>query len=56
MDDITGLCIGCFRTLAEITAWSRTDDMGRANILVSVNKRRQEPSRQADKFIACVEM
>jgi predicted Fe-S protein YdhL (DUF1289 family) len=51
MDEMNSLCTGCFRTIAEITVWSRTDDMTRANILASVNERRQEHSRQAAKLI-----
>lgn len=42
MDDRNGLCIGCFRTLEEITVWSRTDDATRANILAAVTMRRME--------------
>ena len=42
MDDSNGLCIGCFRTLEEITVWSRTDDATRANILAAVTMRRME--------------
>jgi len=40
MDDLSGLCLGCFRTLDEITVWSRTDDAQRANILAAVTQRR----------------
>lgn len=42
MDAPSGLCIGCFRTIAEITVWSRTDDAHRARILAAIAKRRQE--------------
>lgn len=42
MDTASGLCIGCYRTIPEITVWSRTDDAHRARILASVAKRRQE--------------
>ena len=42
MDSASGLCSGCFRTIAEITVWSRTDDAERARILAAVVKRRQE--------------
>jgi hypothetical protein len=46
MDDRNGLCIGCFRTLEEITVWSRTDDATRANILAAVTVRRMENAPQ----------
>ena len=42
MDDRNGLCLGCFRTLDEITVWSRTDDATRANILAAVTLRQME--------------
>ncbi|MDE2440886.1 MAG: DUF1289 domain-containing protein [Betaproteobacteria bacterium] len=41
MDARSGLCIGCFRTLDEITAWSRSDDITRNEILATVAQRRQ---------------
>jgi predicted Fe-S protein YdhL (DUF1289 family) len=37
----TGLCEGCFRTLAEITDWSRADDADKREILRRVAERRQ---------------
>lgn len=42
MDAKSGLCAGCFRTIEEITQWSRTDDATRACILTAVARRRQE--------------
>ena len=42
MDAASGLCIGCFRTIDEITVWSRIDDAARVNILASVARRRME--------------
>jgi len=42
MDDRSGLCVGCFRTLDEISVWSRIDDTGRLHILAAVAKRRLE--------------
>ena len=29
MDEQSGLCAGCFRTIDEISVWSRIDDAGR---------------------------
>ena len=42
MDADNGLCIGCFRTIDEITRWSRIDDEQRADILAAVARRRME--------------
>lgn len=41
IDTVSGLCLGCFRTLDEIARWSRLDDGARAAILVAVAGRRQ---------------
>jgi uncharacterized protein len=41
MDETSGLCVGCYRTIDEITVWSRTDDARRAAILSAVAERRQ---------------
>ena len=40
MDASNGLCLGCLRTIDEITVWSRADDAQRANILAAVTQRR----------------
>ena len=42
MDPHNGLCAGCFRTLAEIGAWSSLDDGRRLAVLAAVARRRQE--------------
>lgn len=42
MDALSGLCTGCFRTIDEITVWSRIDDARRQDILAAVTRRRQE--------------
>ena len=42
MDAPGGLCVGCFRTIDEITVWSRSDDARRLEILAAVARRRQE--------------
>lgn len=47
MDDASGLCRGCFRTLEEITVWSRSDDRARAAILAAVAQRRADRPQQA---------
>jgi len=40
MDDATGLCVGCLRTLDEIAAWSVLDDDARRTVLASLPARR----------------
>lgn len=42
MDQASGLCSGCFRTLEEITAWSRVGDDNKRAILAAVARRRIE--------------
>lgn len=40
MDDASGLCIGCLRTLDEIAGWSRASDEGKRAIIAAVERRR----------------
>lgn len=40
MDADNGLCIGCYRSLEEITLWARSDDAQRQAILAAVAERR----------------
>jgi len=51
LDDSRTLCIGCFRTLGEITAWSRVDEAERMAILAACSQRKatagQVPPPQA---------
>ena len=42
MDERTGLCSGCLRTIDEIARWSSIDDSRRLSILAAIAKRRQE--------------
>ncbi len=42
MDSATGFCLGCFRTIDEITVWAKIDDVRRLNILAAVARRRAE--------------
>ena len=42
MDEISGLCRGCFRTLDEITSWSRAAVDDKLAILAAVDRRRAE--------------
>jgi predicted Fe-S protein YdhL (DUF1289 family) len=41
MDDATGLCIGCLRTLDEIAVWSELDDDTRREVWVAITRRRE---------------
>jgi predicted Fe-S protein YdhL (DUF1289 family) len=36
MDDVSGLCLGCRRTLAEIAGWSRLSDAERERIMAEL--------------------
>lgn len=48
MDEASGLCRGCFRTLDEIATWASSDDSRRARILAAVARRRQEATAAAN--------
>lgn len=40
IDDASGLCLGCFRTLAEIGGWSGYTPADRAHIMAELPDRR----------------
>lgn len=40
IDDDSGLCLGCFRSLAEIAGWARLGDDARAAIMDDLPARR----------------
>jgi uncharacterized protein len=40
IDPVTGLCIGCARTLEEIAAWSTLDDAARRDVWTAIATRR----------------
>lgn len=40
MDERTGWCLGCHRTLDEIAAWSRLDDAGKLQVWARLDERR----------------
>lgn len=50
MDDVSGLCQGCFRTLEEIAGWSRAAAHERLAILAAVDRRRAEHDPCGDDF------
>jgi predicted Fe-S protein YdhL (DUF1289 family) len=40
MDDESGLCLGCFRTLQEVAAWARLGEAERAAVMAELPSRR----------------
>jgi predicted Fe-S protein YdhL (DUF1289 family) len=49
VDGESGLCMGCFRTLAEVASWSRLDDGQRETIMSELAQRpvRIRPEKRA---------
>jgi predicted Fe-S protein YdhL (DUF1289 family) len=47
MDEATGLCSGCQRTLDEIAAWSALDDDARRAVWIAITRRRDELADRA---------
>ncbi|MFN3611242.1 DUF1289 domain-containing protein [Tepidimonas sp.] len=45
IDDATGLCAGCWRTLDEIAAWGGSDDATRRRIWQAVEARQAAAAR-----------
>ena len=42
IDDHSGFCTGCYRTLDEIAAWSGLDEMDRVRIFRDLTRRRRQ--------------
>ncbi|MFN3815066.1 DUF1289 domain-containing protein [Brevundimonas sp.] len=42
VDGETGFCLGCFRTLSEISGWSRYSDAERSAIMSDLQDRRSQ--------------
>lgn len=42
MDDRSGLCLGCLRTLDEIASWAQASEAEQIAILAAVARRREE--------------
>jgi predicted Fe-S protein YdhL (DUF1289 family) len=40
VDGESGLCLGCYRTLAEVAGWTRLSDAERADIMARLPERR----------------
>lgn len=43
MDERTGLCIGCYRTLEEIARWGAAGNAEKRAILAAITERRASP-------------
>ena len=41
MDEASGLCVGCLRTLDEIALWSVLDDAGKREVRAALDRRRE---------------
>ena len=41
MDDVAGWCKGCFRTLDELTGWSRATDVAKLAVWARVEQRQR---------------
>jgi predicted Fe-S protein YdhL (DUF1289 family) len=42
MDEATGYCVGCLRTIEEIAAWSSLSDAGKREVLALLPQRAAE--------------
>lgn len=49
MDESTGLCAGCARTLDEIAAWSEMNDHEKAHVLARLPERIRQSSLPPDR-------
>ena len=50
IDPVTGLCVGCLRTLDEIATWSVLDDEAKRAVWSMLAARRNETARQNDRM------
>jgi predicted Fe-S protein YdhL (DUF1289 family) len=50
MDEPSGLCRGCFRTLDEIAGWAGANDDTKLRILAAVEKRRADHDPWGEQF------
>ncbi|MGV3580737.1 MAG: DUF1289 domain-containing protein [Methylophilus sp.] len=42
MDDLSGLCLGCYRTLEEIQGWWDLDNTGKQAVIEQANERESQ--------------
>lgn len=50
----TNQCVGCFRTLQEITEWSVLTDIERLDIMVKLKERGDEKTKETANSICAV--
>ena len=55
MDEASGLCQGCYRTLDEIAAWAGAGDPEKILILAAVAQRRSRLDSAADLVCNCTD-
>jgi len=55
LDEASGLCQGCCRTLTEIAAWSSASDPEKTLILAAVAQRRARLDPAADLVCNCAD-
>ncbi len=48
LNDATGLCEGCFRTIQEIARWSNLTEAGRRAVVSAAAARKQQLTHQGD--------
>jgi predicted Fe-S protein YdhL (DUF1289 family) len=49
LDRLIGLCVGCWRSRAEVTAWRDLDEAGRATVIAQLAPRRAKHAPAAAK-------
>jgi len=42
LDPVSGMCLGCFRTMDEIATWIELSDIEKQNVLLNASKRKFE--------------
>ena len=42
LDPVSGMCLGCFRTMDEIASWIELTDIEKQNVLLNAQKRKSE--------------
>lgn len=50
INDATGLCEGCFRTLDEIAVWSQMDNAAKREVWSRITLRAEQSKSQAAEF------
>lgn len=55
MDESSGLCEGCYRSIDEIAAWGAADDQEKSLILAAVAQRRQRLEIAAGAIRNCAD-